>query len=191
MAKSKKICPHLHIPIQSGDNEILKKMKRKYSRKYYLDLINKIRKKVPDASITTDCLVGFPQENEKNFQNTLSLVNKIAPLRTHIFPYSARKGASASDFGGENSLGLIHERCQRLKKISEKCGLSCKKSFLDKIFNVLIEGRVKRYPEFWQGYTGNYLRVLVKSKANLKNKIVALKLQEIKDDFIIGNMAKA
>lgn len=186
MVESKKLCPHLHIPIQSGDDQILKMMKRRYSRKFYLDLINRIKKKVPRASITTDCLVGFPQENEKNFQNTLSLVKKIMPLKTHIFPYSARKGTSAYEFEGKNSLSLLEERCGRLKEASEKCAVSYKQAFLNKTADVLIEARVKECNGFWQGYTGNYIRVLVKSQANLKNKIVNLRLQEIKDDFIIA-----
>jgi threonylcarbamoyladenosine tRNA methylthiotransferase MtaB len=188
ISKSQKLCPHLHIPIQSGDDEILKKMKRKYLRKYYLDLIDKIKKKVPQVSITTDCLVGFPQESESNFQNTLSLIKKIVPLKVHIFPYSARKGTSAYEFGGKNGLDLIQERCRKLKEVSEKCALSYKKLFLNKTVDVLIEGRVKQCYDSWQGYTSNYIRVLVESKDNLKNKIVSLRLQEIKDDFIIGSI---
>ena len=190
MAESKKLCPHLHIPIQSGDDQILKKMKRRYTRKFYLNLIDKIKAKVPSVSITTDCLVGFPQESEKNFQNTLSLVKKIVPLRTHIFPYSARKGTSAYQFAGENNLSLIRERCQRLKEISEECALSYKKSFLNQSVGVLIEGKVKRSDDLWQGYSSNYIRVLVGSNANLKNKIVTLELQKIKGDFMVGSIAK-
>jgi threonylcarbamoyladenosine tRNA methylthiotransferase MtaB len=188
MAKSKKLCPHLHIPIQSGDDEILKKMKRKYTRKFYLDLIRKIRKNVPAVSITTDCLLGFPQESEKNFHNTLTLVKKIVPLKTHIFPYSARKGTLAYKFEGENSQSLVQERCRRLKDVCVKAALSYKKSFLNKTVKVLIEGKVKQSSNLWQGYSDNYLRVFVDSKANLKNKIVSLKLKEIKGDFIIGRM---
>ena len=187
MSKSEKLCPHLHIPIQSGDDEILKKMKRKYSRKYYLDLVNKIKRKVPQVSITTDCLVGFPQENEDNFQNTLSLIKNIMPLKTHIFPYSARKGTCAYKFKGKKSLALIKERCQRLKEVSGECASSYKNFFLNKSVDVLIEGRFKQSHGFWQGYASNYIRVLVKSKDNLKNKIVSLRLQEIRGDAIIGN----
>ena len=188
MPKFRKLCPHLHIPIQSGDDEILRKMKRKYSRNFYLNLIDKIKKRIPGISITTDCLVGFPQESDKNFKNTLSLIKKIVPLKTHVFPYSARKGTSAYEFAGENSVDLIQERCRELKEVSEKCSLSYKRLFLNKTAEVLIEGRVKQCPSFWQGYTSNYIRVLVESKDNLKNKIVSLKLREIKDDFIIGRI---
>ena len=186
MAKSKKLCPHLHIPIQSGDNEILKKMKRKYSREFYLELIKKIKQKVPRVSITTDCLVGFPQESEDNFKNTLDLVRKIAPLKTHIFPFSARKGTSACEFKGMNNSDLIQERCRKLKQVSQVSALSYKKPFLGKVVDVLLEERVKARPDFWQGYTSNYIRVLVKSRDNLKNKIVSVKLKEIKDDDILG-----
>jgi threonylcarbamoyladenosine tRNA methylthiotransferase MtaB len=188
LAQSDKLCPHLHIPIQSGDDEILKKMKRRYTRKFYLALISKLKRKVPDLSITTDCLLGFPQENEKNFRSTLTLIKKIVPLKTHIFPYSARKGTSAYRFKGENSQSIIQERCQRLKDVCDKAALSYKKFFLNRNVSVLIEGRVKHSLNSWQGYTDNYLRVFVDSKVNLKNKIVSLRLKEIKDDFIIGKM---
>lgn len=187
IAKSKRLCPHLHIPIQSGDNEILKKMKRRYSRGFYINLISKIRREVPQVSITTDCLVGFPQESESNFKNTLSIVKKIMPLRAHIFPYSARRGTCAYEFMGVNGTGIIEERCRRLKEVADGCALSCKKAFLNKVVDVLIEGRVKHCPDIWQGYTSNYIRVLVKSKDNLKNKIISLKLREIKDGDIIGS----
>jgi threonylcarbamoyladenosine tRNA methylthiotransferase MtaB len=191
MAGSKKLCSHLHIPIQSGDDEILKKMKRKYSRKFYLGLIDKIKKKVPGVSITTDCLVGFPGESEKCFQNTLSLIKQIVPLRTHIFPYSPRKGTNAFRFAGENDKALIERRCSKLKEAAEECGLSYRKLFLSKTVDVLIEGKVKKDPDFWQGYTSSYIMVLVKSKCNLKNRIIPLRLEKLKDDFIVGSKRMA
>ena len=91
MAESQKLCWHLHIPIQSGDDEILKKMQRSYKRKDYLELINKIKKHIPQVALTTDVLVGFPGEAEENFQNTLNLIKEILPLKVHIFPYSPGK----------------------------------------------------------------------------------------------------
>jgi threonylcarbamoyladenosine tRNA methylthiotransferase MtaB len=181
----------LHIPIQSGDDEILKKMKRKYSRKFYLELIDKIKKKVPGVSITTDCLVGFPGESEKCFQNTLRLVKQIVPLKTHIFPYSSRKGTNAFRFAGENDKALIERWCSELKEAAEECGLSYRKLFLCKTADVLIEGKVKKDPGFWQGYTSSYIRVLVKSKCNLKNRIIPLRLEKLKDDFIVGSKSIA
>ncbi|MDD5568361.1 MAG: MiaB/RimO family radical SAM methylthiotransferase, partial [Candidatus Omnitrophica bacterium] len=100
LAESNKLCRHLHIPIQSGDDQILRKMRRKYSRKFYINLIKKIKARIPQVAITTDCLVGFPGESEKHFKNTLDLVNRIVPLRVHIFPYSAIKGTSVYSQGG-------------------------------------------------------------------------------------------
>lgn len=186
ISKSGKLCPHLHIPIQSGDDQVLKLMKRRYSRKFYLGLISRIKKKIPFVSITTDCLIGFPQESEKSFQNTVSLVRKIAPLKVHIFPYSARKGTSACQFKGINSGDLIQDRCRKLKEVSDEASLSYKKFFLKKTLDVLIEGKAKEFPDYWQGYTGNYIRVLLKSNNNLKNRIISVKLRRIRDDFVLG-----
>jgi threonylcarbamoyladenosine tRNA methylthiotransferase MtaB len=87
IAGSGKLCKHMHIPIQSGDDEILAAMRRKYNRRDYLELIGRIKALIPEISITTDVLVGFPGEGERHFNNTFDLVRSIEPLRTHVFPY--------------------------------------------------------------------------------------------------------
>lgn len=185
MAQSKKLCRHLHLPIQSGDDEILKKMNRKYTRTGYLNLINRIKRSIPQVAITTDVMVGFPGEDERHFQNTIDLIKGIMPLRTHIFPYSKREGTLAAiNFKKKLDYKIIKERINYLKNIAAECSLTFKKQFLNKVMDVLIETRLKDKSEFWDGHTGNYIKVLVKSNLNLKNKLIHLKLKKIVRDSL-------
>lgn len=187
---SKKLCRHLHIPIQSGDTQILKKMNRKYSRLDYLRLIQRIKKQVCGIAITTDVLVGFPGETENNFLNTLELVKKIKPLRTHIFPYSLRLGTKAALIVDANpDRKTVNRRIDDLKLISQKCANSFKRSFLNKILDVLIEEKSKDYPGFWYGHSDNYLKVLVKSQADLKNKLIRVKIRRILGEDCVGEFS--
>lgn len=186
IAGSKKICRHLHIPIQSGDDEILKKMNRRYSAVDYLNLIQKIKRRIPAVAITTDVLVGFPGESEINFKNTLGLIKKISPLKAHIFPYSKREGTfAAGNFKNEVAPLIIKDRILRLKNVADTCALIYKKQFLNKQADVLIETRSKQNPGYWQGHTGNYIKVMVKSSQNLNNQFISVKLNRItKDSFL-------
>ena len=181
----------MHIPIQSGDDEILKKMNRKYTLESYLNLVEKIKTIIPEVAITTDVMVGFPQETETNFQNTIKLIQEIMPLKVHIFPYSLRKGTTAAgNFKDLLNPLVIQERISRLKNISENCSLTYKKQFLNRNLDVLIEQRAKEDKTYWQGYTGNYIKVEVRLevKANLKNKIVPLRLNKISEDITCGTL---
>ncbi len=190
MSASSRLCRHLHIPIQSGDNKILEKMRRKYSREDYLSLVKKIKKRVSRAAITTDVLVGFPGEEEGNFRNTLDLVKKIAPLRAHIFPFSPRPGTAAFSYEEKTRECVIKERVARLRLLSEQCFSSYCRKFLGKKFSVLAERRWPEKSAFWEGYTDNYIKVLIKSRKNLKNQLVLVKLQEIVKGNVIGEICE-
>jgi len=184
IAQSKKICRHLHIPIQSGDDEVLKKMNRRYTRHAYIRLIKKIKSKIPGVAITTDVLLGFPGESENNFKNTVDLIKKIQPLRVHIFPYSRRNGTPAALLKDMVNPHLIKERVLMLTGVSKECALAYKKKFLNKNMDVLIESRSRGDDKYWEGYTGNYIKVLVKSEKDLNNQMVRVRLREIKGDCI-------
>jgi threonylcarbamoyladenosine tRNA methylthiotransferase MtaB len=188
MASSQKLCRHLHIPIQSGDDKILKRMGRKYCCQDYINLVRKIRSQVPKIAITTDVLVGFPGESEENFRNTADLVKRILPLRVHIFPYSKREGTlAAENFDNKVNPSIIKQRILRLRDIACDCALTYKKRFLNKTMGVLIEGRFKGSPTLWEGLTDNYIRVLVNSKRNLKNQFIPVKLKKIIRDYVQAN----
>ena len=187
MAQSPKLCRHLHIPLQSGDNEILEKMNRQYTAQDYLTLIQKIKRLIPGIAITTDVMVGFPGETEANFENTVKLIRKILPLKAHIFVYSAREGTLAfAKFRQDLSPKIVKERFERLRNIAEGLSLLYKKRFLNKKLSVLVEVKSKSKPQFWQGHTDNYLKVLFKSNNNLKNKLVVVKLEKIEQDYVLG-----
>lgn len=158
---SPKICPHLHIPLQSGDDTILKMMNRQYTQKEFLSLIAKIKKRIKDVAITTDILVGFPGEKEINFKQTLSCLKEILPLRTHIFSFSLREGTRAFMLKEQIEPGLIKERVNRLKEVSAECSYKFRKQFLEKTLSVLIEAKVDRKSRAFCGYSQNYIRVIL------------------------------
>lgn len=177
MANSKKLCRHLHIPIQSGDSHILKKMNRKYNREDYLNLAKRLKAKVPAIAITTDVMVGFPGETEKHFKNTVGLIKEIIPLKVHIFPYSKRTG---TPFGGEIDMVsplIVKDRILRIDDLSRVLALKYRQKFLHKKMDVLIENQSREDRYLWQGFTDNYLKVTVRSRLNLGNKIIPLKIE--------------
>ncbi len=177
---SEKLCLHLHIPIQSGDDEILKKMRRSYTRSIYLKLIRKIKRKIPDLAITTDCLIGFPGEQERHFRKTLDLVKKILPLKVHIFPYSARVGTLACLSPGISiPISTVKERIAILKRAADSSAQAYRGQFLGKKLPILFEARSKEIKGYWEGYSGNYIKVLYSSKSNLKNKLVSVRLRKL------------
>lgn len=186
MRTNRKLCRHLHIPIQSGDDNILKRMNRKYTAKNYRDLITRIKRDIPGISITTDCLVGFPGETEENFENTVNLVKKIIPLNTHIFPYSARPGTRAADFKGALDPKLIRQRCASLAKVAKECKSKLMQGFRGKTGLVLIEGASNDDAGLLEGLTDNYLKVRLPFKPGLANKTVRVKLKSIAGDSFIG-----
>ena len=191
ISASRVVCPHLHIPLQSGDNRILKLMKRGYSACDYLSLVKKVKTRIPGVSITTDVLVGFPGETEADFENTLRLIEKILPLKVHIFPYSCRPGTAASrDFKAELPPAVIKERMRRMGVIAGKCSFLYKEKFLGKETSVLLEGRCKDDPACWEGYTASYIKVRVRSEKSLANRLVCVRLKKATADFVYGAKMK-
>jgi threonylcarbamoyladenosine tRNA methylthiotransferase MtaB len=190
MSQSKKLMPHLHIPIQSGDDKILRKMNRSYRREDYLSLILRIKKLVPRVAITTDCLVGFPGEDEVCFMNTLDLVKEIAPLKVHIFPYSKRGGtAAALDSANEIESHVVRDRTARLKDIARECSVAYRKQFLGDVLSVLVEGRSDHGPDFWEGHSDNYIKVVFGPAKNvdLRNRLVEVRLDDMGEYELMGH----
>lgn len=165
--KNPKVCKHFHIPLQSGDDGILKAMNRKYQAKDFLAMAKKIKEQIKDVAITTDIIVGFPGEDETAFKNTLKLVDMIKFSRIHIFPYSDRPGTEAQKLSHKINSNMIHMRHKRLDKLREKYMLEFHRSFKDQAMEVLIESK-NRDTGICEGLTGNYIRVLLtaSSRAN-------------------------
>ncbi|MDI6606165.1 MAG: tRNA (N(6)-L-threonylcarbamoyladenosine(37)-C(2))-methylthiotransferase MtaB [Candidatus Omnitrophota bacterium] len=186
IALSDKLCRHLHIPLQSGDDIILKKMNRKYTKEGYLTLIRRIKERIPGIAISTDLLVGFPGEDDVCFQHTKELIKKIMPLKVHIFSYSARKGTAAANFNRQLASAVIKRRALELRAVAADCSLSYRRQFLNRVMAVLVEGRAKEGQGLWEGYTDNYIKVLFRSGSDLRNQLVTLSLRKVTKEYIIA-----
>ena len=161
LKNNKKICDHIHIPLQSGSDSILKLMNRKYDLKYFFDKIDMIRSVRPDISITTDVIVGFPGETEEMFLETMQTCKKINFSKIHAFPYSERKGTKASMMDGKVPESVKHERVKKLLELSD----SLEKSYYDKFKGKKLDVLIEEVNEFGsKGHTSNYLMVHTNEK---------------------------
>ena len=161
LKNNKKICDHIHIPLQSGSDSILKLMNRKYDLKYFFDKIDMIRSVRPDISITTDVIVGFPGETEEMFLETMETCKKINFSKVHAFPYSERKGTKASMMDGKVPEIVKHERVKKLLELSD----SLEKSYYDKFKGKKLDVLIEEVNEFGsKGHTSNYLMVHTNEK---------------------------
>ena len=171
----KKFCPHLHISLQSANNEILKAMKRRYSVEYYSDLINKLVKNIPDLAIGSDIIVGFPGETEEHFNDTLENL-KILPISyIHVFSYSKRKGTPASLMDNQVPENVKKERNARLQELAKAKNLEFKTKQLNKEVEVVVEHSRDKKTGLLKGLTGNYISVLIDGPDSLKGKLIKLK----------------
>lgn len=175
---------HLHIPLQSGSDEILKLMNRKYDTKYFIEKINKIRKIRPDISITTDVIVGFPNETDKNFNETIETIKKVDFSKLHVFPYSKREGTKAAAMEGQIKEEVKKQRVMELLKLS--------KELENKYMNKFIGKTLTFIPEVYKdgyliGHTGNYLLIKLKGCEELLHKEVSVKLMENQYPYIISS----
>ena len=161
LKNNNKICDHIHIPLQSGSDSILKLMNRKYDLKYFFDKIDMIRSVRPDISITTDVIVGFPGETEEMFLETMQTCKKINFSKIHAFPYSERKGTKASMMDGKVPESVKHERVKKLLELSD----SLEKSYYDKFKGKKLDVLIEEVSEFGsKGHTSNYLMVHTNEK---------------------------
>ena len=161
LKNNNKICDHIHIPLQSGSDSILKLMNRKYDLKYFFDKIDMIRSVRPDISITTDVIVGFPGETEEMFLETMETCKKINFSKIHAFPYSERKGTKASMMDGKVPESVKHERVKKLLELSD----SLEKSYYDKFKGKKLDVLIEEVSESGsKGHTSNYLMVYTNEK---------------------------
>lgn len=167
LGKNHKVCNHLHIPLQAGSDEILKRMNRKYDLKYFEEKINKIRSIRPDISITTDIIVGFPYETEELFQSTLDFSKKMNFSKIHVFPYSIRKGTAAASMLKQIDESIKKDRVKRLMALSDQMEEEYYNKFKGKELDILVE---EVNDNISIGHTSNYLKIEVNEKLN-KNEI--------------------
>ena len=172
LLKDNILCNHLHIPLQSGCDKILKLMNRKYDTNKFLEIINKIRAVRPDISITTDVIVGFPNEDEKDFKETIEFIKKVNFSKLHVFPYSKRNGTRASIMDNQVPNDVKKDRVKRLISLSNELENNYKAKFLDQELDVLIE---KNEDNYSYGHTSNYLYLKINDILE-HNKIYKIKI---------------
>jgi len=173
MASSQKVCKHLHIPLQSGSDKILKAMNRRYDTRVFRALVSQIRREMPLVGISMDVIAGFPGEDEADFQETMDFVSEIKPSRLHVFKYSDRKGTVAFEMPDKVPSSIAKNRVERLIEMGDKLMDDFYKAFIDKEIEVLIE--FKSDGESGEGYTGEYVRTKLKGFKGAKGEIVKIK----------------
>lgn len=188
LAKRGNLMEHIHLPVQSGNTEVLKRMNRKYTREQYIELVKKIKKAIPDVSLTTDIIVGFPNETEEQFQDTLSLVEEAGFEGAYTFVYSPREGTPAARMNDNVPLEEKKDRLQRLNDLINKKFLEAHKKFVGKTVEVLVEGTSKNDDDMLTGYTRHNKLVNFKGPKSAIGKIVNVRVTEGKTWFVLGEM---
>lgn len=186
MKATRKACDHFHLSLQSGSDEILKAMNRKYDTEIYEQKVKLIREVFPNAGITTDIIVGFPTETEENHRQTKEFVKKIKFSKTHLFKYSKRDGTKAADMKPEVDGNVKKQRLKELEEIEKANRENFLKNQIGKTLSVLFESK-SDIDGFKSGYSTNYLRVNVKGEIP-NNEIRDVLITEIKDDELVGKV---
>lgn len=186
MAHSSKICKHLHLPVQSGSTEILNRMNRRYTKEQYLALVEKIKAAIPDISLTTDIIVGFPGETEEDFQDTLDIVRKVRYDSAFTFIYSKRSGTPAAVMENQVPEDIVKDRFDRLLKEVQSIATEVCKVHEGTIQPVLVEQINHQDSQLVTGRLSSNLVVHFPGNANLIGKIVDVKLKECKGFYYIG-----
>ena len=184
LKNNKVIVNHMHIPLQSGCDKTLKEMNRKYDTKYYLDKINLIRSIRPNISITTDLIVGFPNETEEDFNNTLSFLRKVKFSKIHVFPYSRRKGTKADLMDNQIDEQTKHKRVKEVLKLSEELEIEYMNKFINTEVLVLIE---KFENGIISGHTENYIPVKANGVESDINELLMIHIDKMEYPYLIGN----
>ncbi|MEE8431493.1 MAG: tRNA (N(6)-L-threonylcarbamoyladenosine(37)-C(2))-methylthiotransferase MtaB [Candidatus Desulfatibia sp.] len=189
VADSNRFCRHFHIPLQSGDDGILKNMNRPYTRSFFRDLVLKINTLIPDAAIGVDTLVGFPGETETAFENTYSLIQELPVSYLHVFPFSSRAGTPASRYPHKVPSKIIKTRCAKMRKLGNVKKRDFYKKFIGQQLEVLIESKRDSSTGYLKGLTSNYMPVLADGGNELENTLVKVRIDKIfSNHAVIGNI---
>lgn len=170
--RSRKVCEHFHLPLQSGSNSVLERMNRGYTIEQYLQLVAKIRSAIPAASITTDLILGFPGETEQEFQETLDMVERVRFDAIYVFLYSPRPGTAAAVMPDQITGEVKKQRFTRLTEAQNEISLEINRVLVGQDWEVLVEGKSKTNPERWSGRTRTGKIVVFKGEGDLTGKIV-------------------
>lgn len=179
-----KLAKHLHIPLQAGSDHVLKLMNRKYDLNTFVSKIKYIQESLPSVAITTDVIVGFNQETDEDFANTLKVCKEIKFAKIHVFPFSVRKGTVAAKMPGQINGTIKKQRAKELIELSNKLNLKFNEEYVGKEVEVLIEEEVMGY---YVGHTSNFIKVKVKSSNEIqRNSIIKVKVEKAYDSYVIA-----
>ncbi len=187
LARGGNMMPHIHLPVQSGSDKVLKRMNRKYTKASFLDLVQRIRNKIPDVSITTDLIVGFPGEDEDDFLETLDLVQQAGFEGAFTFIFSPRQGTPAARYEDNTPYEVKHERLERLIKLINKGFQMGHDRFNGQVVNVLVDGYSKSDDTMLAGYTPHHKLVHFPGGDELIGSIIPVRITETKAFYMKGN----
>ncbi len=182
--KMDKVCPHYHLSLQSGCDETLKRMNRRYTTLEYKTIVDRLRSKMPDVAITTDVIVGFPGETNEEFKKTYEFLKEIELSQMHIFKYSPRKGTPAATMENQVDPQMKHFRSEQLLNLSKVNFNKFATKFTGRELDVLFEQNIEGNK--YEGLTSNYIRVVVESDKNIQGQILKVKINDVKDEYVEG-----
>ena len=188
--KCSKLCHHLHIPLHSGDDQILNLMNRPYNTSDFYQKISLIKEKIPDIAITTDIMVGFPNEDNNSFSKTLNFTRKNCFSKVHVFQYSDRKECMATLLPNKVDNRTKKERSKILQELSKKFLHDFQKKFLNTVTEILVEYEIKdkKGRIYSSGITSNYIKILVPDLIGKKGEIVSVKLDKISSNYVTSSV---
>ncbi len=190
MAGSKKICPHMHLPLQSGSDVLLKKMNRHYTKEGYLNIVKKLREQIPDISLTTDIIVGFPGETEEDFQETMDVVRACEYDSAFTFIYSRRTGTPAATMDNQIPEDVIHDRFNRLLALVQENGKKRSQRFGGRTNEVLVEHINEQDPSLVTGRNANNMVVHFPGDESMIGKIVKVHMDECHGFYYTGSVVE-
>jgi threonylcarbamoyladenosine tRNA methylthiotransferase MtaB len=190
--QSEVLCRHLHVPLQSGDDGILKRMGRPYDSVFFAHLLEKIWRVLPELAVGIDVMVGFPGEDERAFKRTAQFIEDLPLAYLHVFPYSERAGTEAAAMSGKVSAADKKDRAERLRQIGKIKRRTFAQRFIGQKMAVLVEGKPDRGSGLWKGYSSNYIPIMLKDgDISQVNKIVTVLTEDGRDGKLYGRTAGA
>lgn len=189
ITKSPRVCRHFHIPLQSGDDEILGRMRRPYSTELYRGLIQRLKQDLPEACIGADVMVGFPGETEESFKRTQDFIESVPISYLHVFNFSRRKGTEAYDMKDQVDLDARARRSQLLRALGRKKADSFRRSFIGKTIEVLVETKRDEATGLLRSISDNYLKPIFPGPDSLMNSYVKVRIKKVDDAALLGELA--
>ena len=193
MASEDRICRHLHIPFQSGDDDILRRMNRNYTVEFFGDLVSKIHKEIEDAGIGCDVMVGYPGEEERHFEKTCQLIERLPITYLHVFAYSPRSGTAAAGLKETVKGDVKRGRSEVIRGLGEGKNTVFKERYIGRVVDILVEENRDDLTDLFKGYTGNYLKVLLGSDPedpSFVNEVVGVRLSGMVNDALSGEVLR-